>query len=265
MHSHYDSNYDNFRNQVYEEVRREAFGEDIGQNSWLTASEQDAFLSWLSLSPGKVLLDVGCGAGGPALRIAERTGCSVVGIDAHEQAVATGKQIAADRGLASTVEFRALDASKPLPFPDSSFDAVTCIDAINHFQDRAGVLTEWSRVLKPKGRVLFTSPIVMTGPLTNAEIAIRTSAGFYLLVPQGYDEQVVSHSGLRLVTSQNVTQKMAEVAERRRVARQRRQDALREMEGDPAYLAQQEYLSVAARIAKEGRLSRFLFVAERVH
>jgi len=67
------------------------------------------------------------------------------------------------------------------------------------------------------------------------------------------------------VTSQNVTQKMAVVAERRRAARERRQDALREIEGDQAYLAQQEYLSVAARIAKEGRLSRFLFVAERVH
>src|SRR5436305_1876712 len=106
--THYDSNYDNFRQNVYEEVRREAFGEDIGQNSWLTADEQDRFLRWLALSPGKVLLDVGCGAGGPALRIAARTGCSVIGIDAHEQAVATGSQLARDRGLASTVEFRAL-------------------------------------------------------------------------------------------------------------------------------------------------------------
>jgi len=261
--THYDSNYGNFRQNVYEEVRREAFGEDIGQNSWLTADEQDKFLTWLALSPGKVLLDVGCGAGGPALRIAARTGCSVVGIDAHEQAVATGKQIAADRARASTVEFRALDASKPLPFPDGSFDVVTCIDAINHFQDRVGVLTEWGRILKPKGRVLFTSPIVMTGPLTNAEIAIRMSAGFYLLVPEGYDERAVVQSGLRLVTSENVTQNMAEVAERRRAARERRHVLLQEIEGDQAYLAQQEYLSVAARIAKEGRLSRFLMVAEK--
>jgi cyclopropane fatty-acyl-phospholipid synthase-like methyltransferase len=261
--THYDSNYDNFRQNVYEEVRREAFGEDIGQNSWLTAGEQDKFLTWLALSPGKVLLDVGCGAGGPALRIAARTGCSVVGIDAHPQAVEKGKQIAADRGLASTVEFLALDASKALPFPDGSFDVVTCIDAINHFHDRVSVLVEWRRVLKPQGRVLFTSPIVMTGPLTNAEIAIRTSAGFYLLVPQGYDEQVVSQSGLRLVTSGNVTQNMAEGAERRRAAREKRKDALRQIEGDQAYLAQQEYLSVAAHIAKEGRLSRFLIVAEK--
>ena len=46
----------NFQTELYEQIRREAFGEDIGQNSWLTANEQDRFLSWLDLSPGKALL-----------------------------------------------------------------------------------------------------------------------------------------------------------------------------------------------------------------
>ena len=36
------------------------FGEDIGQNSWLTSDEQDRFLEWLDLSPGKTQLDVAC-------------------------------------------------------------------------------------------------------------------------------------------------------------------------------------------------------------
>src|ERR1700688_4874104 len=85
----YDANYGNFQTELYEQIRREAFGEDIGQNSWLTADEQDNFLSWLALAPGKTLLDVACGAGGPAIRIAERTGCAVVGFDAHPQGIAT--------------------------------------------------------------------------------------------------------------------------------------------------------------------------------
>src|SRR5882757_3463934 len=110
----YDANYGNFQTEIYEEIRREAFGEDIGQNSWLTADEQDRFLSWLDLSPGKVLLDVACGAGGPALRIAAKTGCSVVGIDVHEQAVTTASSLAAQRGLAERTEFRSADATGPL-------------------------------------------------------------------------------------------------------------------------------------------------------
>jgi hypothetical protein len=60
----YDANYGNFQTELYEEIRREAFGEDIGQNSWLTAEEQDRFLGWLELSGGKTVLDVACGLAG---------------------------------------------------------------------------------------------------------------------------------------------------------------------------------------------------------
>src|SRR6266850_7272670 len=96
---HYDANYGNFQTDLYAQIRREAFGEDIGQSSWLTADEQDKFLSWLNLSSGKTLLDVACGSGGPVLRIAATTGCSVVGVDVHEQAIARANSLAAQRGL----------------------------------------------------------------------------------------------------------------------------------------------------------------------
>src|SRR6266568_3295492 len=127
---HYNANYGNFQTELYAQIRREAFGEDIGQNSWLTADEQDRFLEWLDLSPGKTLLDAACGAGGPALRIASTVGCSVVGVDAHEQAVTTATSLATQRGLADRAEFLTMDATGPLPFSDGSFDAITCIDAI---------------------------------------------------------------------------------------------------------------------------------------
>lgn len=56
----YAANYRNFRTSPYEEIRREAFGEDIGQTSWLTADEHDRFWGWLDLATGRVLLDVAC-------------------------------------------------------------------------------------------------------------------------------------------------------------------------------------------------------------
>jgi ubiquinone/menaquinone biosynthesis C-methylase UbiE len=265
--SHYDANYGHFQSRLYEEIRREAFGEDIGQNSWHTADEQDRFLSWLDLSPGKRLLDVACGAGGPALRIAALTGCSVVGIDVHEQAIATARSLAVERGLCGLAEFQVMDAAGRLPFPEGAFDAITCIDAINHLPGRRDVMAEWARLLKPGGRLLFTDPTTITGPLTNAEIAVRSSGGFYLFVPPGYDEGVVTQCGLRLLALENVTENMARIAERRRAARastrESRSMALREIEGDEAYEGQQQYLTIAARIAQEGRLSRFVLVAEK--
>ncbi|MDP9162181.1 MAG: class I SAM-dependent methyltransferase [Acidobacteriota bacterium] len=261
---HYNANYGNFQTELYAQIRHEAFGEDIGQNSWLTSDEQDRFLDWLKLSPSATLLDVACGAGGPALRIAAVTGCSVVGIDVHDQAVAVAGSLAGHRGLAERAEFRSIDATAPLPFSDSSFDAITCIDAINHFFDRSRVIAEWARLLKLGGRLLFTDPITLTGPLTNAEIATRSSAGFYLFVPLGYDERIISQCGLELQEREDVTANVAKVAEARQTARESRNAALREIEGDQAYDGQQEFLAVAARVAREGRLSRFVYVSKKL-
>jgi 2-polyprenyl-3-methyl-5-hydroxy-6-metoxy-1,4-benzoquinol methylase len=260
---HYDANYGNFQTELYAEIRREAFGEDIGQSSWLTADEQDRFLGLLELSPGKRLLDVACGSGGPALRIATKTGCSLVGIDMHEDAVSTANSLAAQDGLSGRAEFRVANGAEPLPFPAAFFDAITCIDAINHLPDRPRVLSDWARLLKPGGRLLFTDPITVTGPLTNEEIAVRGSIGFFLFVPLDYDRTVIAQCGLRLLVCEDVTANMAEMAERRGAARASRSHLLSEIEGAETYNGQQTFFAVAARIAKERRLSRFLYLAEK--
>ncbi len=259
----YDANYGNFQTGLYAEIRCEAFGEDLGQNSWLTADEQDKFLGWLGLAAGKTLLDVACGAGGPALRIAALTGCTVTGVDAHEQAISTACSLASQRSLSSRAMFRVVDAGKQLPFADASFDAIICIDAINHLPERPRVLADWARLLNPRGRLLFTDPTVVTGPLTNAELAVRSSSGFYLFVPLGYDERIIAQCGLQLVASEDRTSNMAEIAERRKNARESRSSALRHIEGDAVYQSQQEFFSVAAGLARDARLSRFMLVAEK--
>lgn len=259
---HYDTNYGNFQSELYARIRRDAFGNEIGQNSWLTADEQDRFSSWLNLCPGKRLLDVACGAGGPTLRIASKTGCSVLGIDAHAGAISAATMLVAEQGVA-VAEFRVADAARSLPFPDLSFDAITCIDAINHLPDRRLVLSEWTRLLKPSGRLLFTDPTVVTGPLTKEEIATRTYAGFYLLTTPAYNEEVLRECGLRILTIEDVTHTMAESADHRRAARAAHESELRTTEGDHPYEAQQNFLVMVGRLAQERRLSRFVFAAEK--
>jgi hypothetical protein len=118
-------------------------------------------------------------------------------------------------------------------------------------------------LLKVGGRLLFTDPITLTGPLTNADIAVRSAAGVYLFVPHGYDESVIRQCGLRLLVCEDVTANMAKVAEARHAARASRRAALREIEGDQAYDGQQEFLTIAARVAREGHLSRFVYVSKK--
>ena len=166
----YSGTYSQFTERVLAEVRAETFGEDIGQNSWLTADEFGGFVDQLGLSGNDQALEVASGSGGPALFAARRTGCRITGVDADENGVATASRAAADAGLAERVRFRTADANARLPFDDASFDGVLCMDAMNHLPDRALVLREWRRVLRPGRRAVFTDPVVITGPVTYDEL-----------------------------------------------------------------------------------------------
>lgn len=50
-------------------------GEDIRQNRWLIADEQDIFIHWLRLDDGAHSLDIACGSGGPKLQMVQQIGC----------------------------------------------------------------------------------------------------------------------------------------------------------------------------------------------
>jgi SAM-dependent methyltransferase len=257
----YGPSYTRFASDLYGAIRSEAFGEDIGQTGWVTAGEQDMFLAWLGLRAGSRLLDLACGSGGPTLRIAQKTGCRVVGVDQHEAGIATATAEAARMGVSGRADFVTGDAASPLAFPDAGFDAVTCFDAINHLPDRKRVLLEWRRVLRPGGRLLFTDPIVLTGPISNREVAIRASIGFFLFVPPGIDEALLAETGFTVERVEDRTPNMASNAEGWFRARQRREVDLRAIEGDDGFEGQQRFLETAATLAAERRLSRLAILA----
>ncbi|HEX6252222.1 MAG TPA: methyltransferase domain-containing protein [Gemmatimonadaceae bacterium] len=259
----YDANYGQFASELYAQVRTAAFGEDIGQSGWLTAEEHDLFVRWLDPGPASHLLDVACGSGGTTLRIARLTGCRVQGIDLHPQGIAAANEAAQKQGLHERAAFHVADAGLPLPFADASFDGVICTDAVNHLPERQSVFSEWARVLVPGGRLVFTDPIVVTGALTSEEIAIRASIGFFLFVPPGLDEMLLREAGLEPTDVVDRTENMAKSAQRWHDARAARADDLRRIEGTETFEGQQRFLSVAARLASERRLSRIAYRAVR--
>lgn len=62
------------------------------------------------------------------------------------------------------VAFRAVaaDMEARLPFPDASFDIVLCVEGVEHVQNRHATLAEFRRVLKPGGRLLLTTPNLLS-------------------------------------------------------------------------------------------------------
>ena len=208
----YDNAYGSFADSIFEEIRRQVFGEDIGQNSWLTADEHRRFFKWLELDSSYNVLEIACGSGGPALFMAQTTGCRVLGIDNNENGVANANKTATEQRLAAKARFQLADAGQPLPFENETFDAIVCIDAINHLPNRPRVLAEWHRVLKPNGRLLFTDPIIVTGSLSGGEIAVRSSIGYFLFVPVGENERLLKETGFELLRSEDATENEAQIS-----------------------------------------------------
>jgi SAM-dependent methyltransferase len=255
--------YSEFTEQVLETIRKETFGRDIGQNSWLTVEEYDRFISWLDLTSADHVLEVASGSGGPALYLASCVGCRITGIDANEDGVATATQSAAKSNQTDRVSFQLADANAPLPFVDESVDAIVCIDAMNHFPNRSAVLDEWRRVLRPGHRAVFTDPVVITGPVTNEELALRSSIGSFLFVPPSVNEQLVKNAGFHLIKQNDVSENAALVSGRWHEARQHHKDALLQIEGEERFTGLQEFFHAVHRLTSERRLSRIVYLIEK--
>ena len=200
----YNNTYGNFKEQVLAAVRQETYGKDIGQNSWITTDEYDTFCGWLNLSPGDHVLEIASGSGGPALYLAEKFKCQITGLDINEEGIKTANQYALEANIPNAT-FQLVDINLGLPFENESFDAIMCMDSMNHFRDRLGYLREWQRVLKAGKRALFTDPVVITGPVSNEELAARSSIGYFLFVPLEVTKQLIEQAGFKLLRCEDVT------------------------------------------------------------
>ena len=258
----YNSTYRNFEEQVLAEVRRETYGEDIGQNSWITRQEYDQFYAWLNIPAGGHLLEVASGSGGPSLYLARKFGCRITGIDINANGIETANKAAQASGVMD-VKYQFADVDKRLPFDDATFDAVMCSDSMNHFRDRLGVLKEWQRVLKRGGRILCTDPVVITGAVTNEEIAARSSIGFFIFMPLEWTEKYIQEAGFNLLKREDVTGNIELTSGRWHESRAKHGEALIKIEGEERFEGLQKFLSTIYKLSSERRLSRFVFLAEK--
>ena len=127
---------------------------------------------------GKAVLDLGCAGGFMAEALALR-GAQVTGIDPAMGAVAAARAHARAQGLRIGYD---VGLGEALPYDDASFDAVVCVDVLEHVADLARVLSEVARTLRPGGLFLFDTinrnPLARLATITVAEDLLR-------LLPRG--------------------------------------------------------------------------------
>ncbi len=264
MTARYDELFARFDSPLMQQVRAMAYGEDIGQHSWVTADELRADAVRLSLGSGARILDLGCGACGPLVFLAHEYHCAAFGLDASAAALASGQRRADAANVSLTLQQH--DLAQTLPFDDGCFDAVISTDVVLHLShpDRQSLFRDVRRVLRPGGRFLFTDAGVVTGFVSADEIARRSAMSTNYLAPAGHNEECLTMAGLALREREDRTVAVAKVARGRLAAYAAHRAELLQLLGDESMTRDELYLSTVADLAERRALSRFMYFAERL-
>ena len=175
----------------------------------------EAIVDHLGATGTSRVLDIAAGTGEPGLSIARHLhGGTVTITDLAEGMLQVAAEKAAREGL-TNVEFKEADANA-LPFPDNSFDMVSCRLGFMFFPDMQQAANEMARVLKPGGRIATT---VWAEPEKNFFITCTMGAinkhfpmpppppgapGMFRAARPGIISELFSAAGLKNVTERDV-------------------------------------------------------------
>ena len=132
--------------------------------------------------PGKKVIDIGCGGGLLSEGMARR-GATVTGIDLGEAPLAVARLHAEKSGV--EVEYLQVLAEEIAEQRAGEYDAVTCLEMLEHVPDPASVIRACAKLVKPGGQVFFSTinrnPKAFLFAIVGAEYVLR-------LLPRGTHE-----------------------------------------------------------------------------
>jgi N-methyltransferase StaMA len=161
----------------------------------------------LAPAPGAEVLDVGCGSGRSAVRIAGRHRVHVTGITVSAHQVRLARERPGAGPGAGRASFRLADAMA-LPFPDGPFDGAYAIESLLHMSDRARAVSEIARTLSPGARLVVLDFYQDGGfSLPEADVMDPVFEAFRLppLPCAGEYEQHMAAAGLEVTGFEDIT------------------------------------------------------------
>jgi ubiquinone/menaquinone biosynthesis C-methylase UbiE len=158
---------------------------DYPRSDWHRVCAERVVLA-CGIKPGDVVLDAATGTGFAAIAAAARTGPAggVIGVDVSEGMLRQAQEATANLGI-QNVELVKDDATRLSRYADGSFDAVTCAAGLLYMH-ASTALREWRRLLRPGGRVAFST--MRAGSPLGARVFRDTAATFGLALRDPSEE-----------------------------------------------------------------------------
>lgn len=175
----------------------------------------DALLDDLDVAANAAVLDVGCGIGGLARAIAERTAATVHGVDLTPEFVEAATRLSELTGVADRTDFR-VGSALDLPFDADRFDVVTMVHVGMNIHDKPALARELSRVVRPGGCVaIYDIMRLSEGELTYPVPWATDESTSFLAGPRQYVD-ALTDAGLMPSEPQNRIELVRAAVERSR-------------------------------------------------
>jgi ubiquinone/menaquinone biosynthesis C-methylase UbiE len=211
----------------------------------------------LGLRAEEHLLDIGCGTGLPAVRMAQRSGGRVTGINVSRLHLARAEETARSQGVSDRVSFRYGNAMA-LDFPDESFDAAMSIDVYTHLSDRQKAFHETARVLRPGGHFMMSEFTIRGTPSKEGLAAVLQVWSSTVTTPAKTMERA-ANAGFELVKAENTSQNVAFSGELMGLLYNDRHDEIVERYGSEL-VAQMDSVMPVVRAFTRDNLGHYLFL-----
>jgi len=160
----------------------------------------------LAPAEGQHLLDVGCGHGSTAARIAAHHAVEITGVSVSDYQIGLANSRPQSSDLPGRATFQLADAMK-LPFPDRSFDGAYAIESLMHMKDKKAAIGHIARVLRPGGRLVIAEHH-LEGDLAVEDVDRMADAYAFFKLSLTTDRygELLREAGLKVVDYTDVTE-----------------------------------------------------------
>jgi 27-O-demethylrifamycin SV methyltransferase len=266
--AHYDRVTQGWGLLLGDELHYGVFEDDAEPLARATGRLTSLMIDGARLAPGQRVLDVGCGSGAPACRLATEHGVEVVGITTSQVGVETARARATAAGI-STVSFEQRDGTDN-GFPDESFDRVWVLESSHLMPDRAALVSECARVLRPGGRMVLCDiirrreiPFLELRDRREEFAVLRAAHGAARMDPLDSYVQLARDNGLEVDVARDLTQETLPTFARWQHNVEAHRPQVNELMGEQAVGDFEESLRILDSLWRDGTLGYGILAAAK--